>query len=212
MTVMKVGVGRARSASGEMDDERVRRYSWQFCDLSVWRVCAGRGLEGTHTAEEVANEDDQLARRNSRRLVQLLERPALPLGVEDEEVCDACEVLFGGDAVVDMDGALEFFLLLFQHWCLAGGREGRSHGVACVGRGLGVCHCVQAEGSELRRDGGFGVGSGGFGVCSGVCSDGLGVCSDGFGVRGFHGCWRGRQQERGVYGAGGEGVGAGADV
>jgi hypothetical protein len=30
MTVMNVGVGRARSESGVMEDEMVRRYSWQF--------------------------------------------------------------------------------------------------------------------------------------------------------------------------------------
>lgn len=35
-----VGVGRARSAEGVMDEERVRRYSWQFCisprQLCIW--------------------------------------------------------------------------------------------------------------------------------------------------------------------------------
>jgi hypothetical protein len=30
MTVMKVGVGSARSESGVIEDERVRRNSWQF--------------------------------------------------------------------------------------------------------------------------------------------------------------------------------------
>ena len=30
MTVMKVGVGNVRSASGVTEDARVRRYSWQF--------------------------------------------------------------------------------------------------------------------------------------------------------------------------------------
>jgi len=32
ITVMKVGVGRARRDSGEMVEERVRRKSWQFWD------------------------------------------------------------------------------------------------------------------------------------------------------------------------------------
>lgn len=35
ITVMKVGVGRARRDSGEMVEERVRRKSWQFWDRVV---------------------------------------------------------------------------------------------------------------------------------------------------------------------------------
>ena len=35
MTVMKVGVGNVRSASGVTEDARVRRYSWQFYEGRV---------------------------------------------------------------------------------------------------------------------------------------------------------------------------------
>lgn len=35
ITVMKVGVGSARRSSGVMEDDSVRRYSWQFCDMSA---------------------------------------------------------------------------------------------------------------------------------------------------------------------------------
>lgn len=64
MTVMEVGVGRARRSSGVTEEERVRRYSWQFWWGSAY------GLEvvevgATYSAEEVPDEDDQLSRRDA---------------------------------------------------------------------------------------------------------------------------------------------------
>jgi hypothetical protein len=35
ITMIEVGVGSVRRSSGLMDEERVRRYSWQFCGLLV---------------------------------------------------------------------------------------------------------------------------------------------------------------------------------
>ena len=62
MTIMEVGVGRARRSSGVMEEERVRRYSWQFWRVSMecCRVC---GM--TYSTEEVPDEDDQLPRRDA---------------------------------------------------------------------------------------------------------------------------------------------------
>ncbi len=40
MTVMKVGVGNLRRSSGLIDEDRVRRYSWQFCNMLAG--CLGR--------------------------------------------------------------------------------------------------------------------------------------------------------------------------
>lgn len=99
MTVMKVGVGSVRSDSGVTEEERVRRYSWQF-----WTYVSGTTLEkrrpeetvGTYAAEEMPNENDQLSRRDTLALIQLLERPRLALRVQYEHVADPLKVLLRG--------------------------------------------------------------------------------------------------------------------
>lgn len=64
MTVMEVGVGRARRLSGVIEEASVRRYSWQFwAGLVCYYVYCVDGT--TNSAEEVSDEDDQLARRDS---------------------------------------------------------------------------------------------------------------------------------------------------
>jgi hypothetical protein len=72
---MKVGVGSCRREAGEMEELRVRMYSWQFCKkyhqlnvkvvssekMMAWpfrliRRGEGRGMNGTYSAEEMPYE------------------------------------------------------------------------------------------------------------------------------------------------------------
>lgn len=66
----------------------------------------------TYSAEEVSDEDDQLTRCDTRRIVKLLEWPALALCVQDEQVLNLAQVLLGWQVVVNVGCALELLLLL----------------------------------------------------------------------------------------------------
>jgi hypothetical protein len=74
----------------------------------------------------VADEDDQLPRRDVGRIVQLLERPTLPLRVQHQQVAHLLQVLFRRQVVVDVDAAFELLLAPLEHRRLAGWRERRS--------------------------------------------------------------------------------------
>lgn len=53
-------------------------------------------LRCTHTTEKVPDEDDQLPWRNMGRIVQLLERPTLALGVQYQQIAYTLKVLLCG--------------------------------------------------------------------------------------------------------------------
>lgn len=68
MIVMKVGVSRAMRSSGDIDEDSVRMYSWQFCIWSARRFCDHWEVS-TYATEEVADEDNQLAGRRVRGVI-----------------------------------------------------------------------------------------------------------------------------------------------
>jgi hypothetical protein len=82
-------------------------------------------VDGTHSAEKVTNEDDQLPWRDMWCIVQLLERPTLTLRIQHQQVAYFLQVLLRGNVIVDIYGSLKFFLLVSYHWRLAGRREWR---------------------------------------------------------------------------------------
>jgi hypothetical protein len=88
-------------------------------------TCSWRRSRCTHSTEEMSDEDDQLPGRNVRRIVQLLERAALALRIQHQQVAYAVQVLLGRYVIVDVYCPLELFLSVLEDRCLAGGREWR---------------------------------------------------------------------------------------
>lgn len=94
-------------------------------------VLLGR-LVRTYTTEEMADEDDQLSRRDMRCLVQVLERPALSLRIQHKQIVHLLQVLFRRQIIIDIHRTLKLLLLFFQNWCLASWRERRSGLTRCI--------------------------------------------------------------------------------
>ena len=133
-----------------MDEASVRRYSWQFYRMLVHpRPC--RQGPNTYSTEEMPDEDDELSRSNMRRLVELLEGPALAVGIEHQHIRHLAEVLLGGYVVVDVERALKLLLLLLQHGRLARWREGRRVVVHHVHGGFGVACVARLRGRRRRH-------------------------------------------------------------
>lgn len=82
---------------------------------------------GTHPAEEMSDEDDQLSRCNALALVQLFEWPRVSLRIKHEQVSYSLQICLRRQIIVDVHIALEieFWLVFLQHGCCAARRERR---------------------------------------------------------------------------------------
>ena len=86
MTTISVGGEREESAAGVMEDEKIRRYSWQFC-VKIFQHCVRnrrtRTRSDTYPAEEMPNEDDENAAGTIFVIgVQTLKGVLLPMLIE----------------------------------------------------------------------------------------------------------------------------------
>jgi len=59
MTMISVGVGRARRDSGLTAEQSVRRYSWQFYLIRLVFDAMATGTLTTHPTEEMPDEQDE---------------------------------------------------------------------------------------------------------------------------------------------------------
>ena len=110
MTTTSVGIERAERDSGVMEDAKVRRYSWQFCEcLSVSLVARKVGWRGlSYPAEKVPYEYDKNPARPLLVVgIQALERIFLLVLVQYGQGCDFLQITFGRWVVVDLDVIFE---------------------------------------------------------------------------------------------------------
>lgn len=114
MTAMKVLIGSCRRESGWMDAVRVRRYSWQFCE--VVPVSPALSPPGkfevneqprTYTAVKVADEDDQHPARDIPTGIEALEGVRLSIAIQHRVLAYATDGFVRRQVVVAQDGALE---------------------------------------------------------------------------------------------------------
>ena len=106
MTTTSVGIERAERDSGVMEDAKVRRYSWQFCEcLSVSLVARTVGWRGhAYPAEKVPYKYDKNPARPILVVgIQALEIVFLLVLVQYGQGCDFLQVPFGRWVVVDLD-------------------------------------------------------------------------------------------------------------
>lgn len=73
----------------------------------------------TYSAEEMANEDDELPWRDLGRIEELFEWSALSFRIQHQQIADALKVLCTRDVVVDVYAAFEVFLFFLQDRGLA---------------------------------------------------------------------------------------------
>lgn len=101
---------------GILDSSGTHQYwSWTCSQQLSWQ-----DEDPTYSTEEVSDEDDQLPGRDTRDLVELFERPALAFSVQNQQILHLLQVFLRGQVIVDVDCALELFLLPLKHWCIAG--------------------------------------------------------------------------------------------